>query len=81
MDSLQPVSQAVAAGLGAKRVGTPVSVRIVAHTTDDHGRIEGVLGRLLEMASQWLGAQAKSSDLDHHLFVGGIATDGVDITA
>ncbi len=55
MNLFQSAAETVATALQAKRVGTPVFVRLVAHTTDDHGRIEPLLGTVLEAAKSWLG--------------------------
>jgi predicted dehydrogenase len=56
MTNLLPsANETVQAALKAKRIGTPVFARIFAHTTDDHGRIEPLLGAALEAAQSWLG--------------------------
>jgi len=47
---------AVRSVLRAKRIGTPVSVRIVDHTISDSDRLGPTLGRSLEAACRWLDA-------------------------
>ena len=49
-------SDAVRSVLRAKRIGNPVSVRIVDHTISDADRLGPTLGRHLEAASRWLDA-------------------------
>ena len=70
MNLLESAAQTVMAALQAKRVGTPVFVRLVAHTTDDHGRIEPLLGAALEAAKSWLG-----DEVSHLAALGGVAVD------
>jgi predicted dehydrogenase len=50
-------SKAVLAAVKAKRIGTPVSVRIVDHTSSDPRRVDALLVQALETASRWLGAE------------------------
>jgi predicted dehydrogenase len=57
---LELVRETVAKAIAAGRVGTPVSVRLVAHVTADHGEVDGVLAEALDAASGWLGAAAES---------------------
>jgi len=52
-------SDAVLNVLRAKRIGTPVSVRIVDHTISDSDRLAPTLGRQLEAASRWLDADVR----------------------
>ena len=56
MDFLEVASSAISEGLRAKRVGRPVSVQIISHSTNDTAWIERVLGRALETAAAWLDA-------------------------
>ncbi len=59
MGSLNAVCETVSAALRAKRIGTPVSVRIVDHTVFDAAQVEAVLAGALEAASSWLGADVR----------------------
>jgi predicted dehydrogenase len=52
-------SDAVLSALRAKRIGTPVSVRIVDHAASAPDRLGPALGRHLEAASRWLGADVR----------------------
>ena len=52
-------SDAVLNVLRTKRIGIPVSVRIVDHTTSESDRIEPSLGHSLEAASSWLNADVR----------------------
>src|SRR5437016_4926104 len=54
MEHFQSLSQAVAEVIRQGRIGTPVSLRIVDHTTADHGRIEPILARTIEAACTWV---------------------------
>ncbi len=76
MNLLTSAAETVQAALKAKRVGTPVFVRIVAHTTDDHGRIEPLLGTALEAAKSWLG-----EDVTHLASLGSVASGQITALA
>jgi predicted dehydrogenase len=54
MNLWKSAAEAVQTALKAKRVGTPVFARIVAHTVEDHGRVEPLLGVALEAAAAWM---------------------------
>jgi predicted dehydrogenase len=56
MDPWKAAVDTVQQALKTPRIGTPVFTRIVAHTSEDHGRIEPLLGVALETASSWLGS-------------------------
>ena len=49
-------SEAVLTAVRAKRIGVPVSVRIVDHSASEIDEVEPLLARNLEAASQWLDA-------------------------
>ncbi|MFC1597614.1 hypothetical protein ACFL5Q_06730, partial [Planctomycetota bacterium] len=57
--SIQAASEAVLAALRSKRIGTPVSVRIVDCGTSEVERLEPRLARAMETASRWLGAEVR----------------------
>ena len=52
-------NEAVLAALRAKRIGTPVSVRIVNHGTSEIDAVQSLLARALEAASRWLDADVR----------------------
>ncbi|MBI3468812.1 MAG: Gfo/Idh/MocA family oxidoreductase [Planctomycetes bacterium] len=56
MSELHLASEAVRLALREGRIGTPVSLRLIAHTTPDHGQLLGLVGRCLDLACEWLGA-------------------------
>src|SRR2546423_5993042 len=55
MNLWKSAAETVQTALKAKRIGTPVFARIVAHTVEDHGRIEPVLATALEASAAWMG--------------------------
>jgi len=57
--SISGASDAVLAAVRAKRIGTPVSVRIVDHTASEVDQLEPLLARALEAASRWLDADVR----------------------
>jgi len=76
MNSLTSVAETVQTALKAKRIGTPVFARVVAHTTDDHGRIEPLLGTALEAAGSWLG-----EEVSHVAALGSVASGQITVLA
>ncbi|MFH1269379.1 MAG: Gfo/Idh/MocA family oxidoreductase [Planctomycetota bacterium] len=52
-------NEAVITALRARRIGTPVSVRIVDHGTSEIDAVESRLARALEAASRWLDADVR----------------------
>jgi len=57
--SVSAASEAVLTAVQAKRIGTPVSVRLVDHTTSAPDRLEPSLARDLEAVSRWIGADVR----------------------
>ncbi len=57
--TVSAASHAVQKALAAKRIGTPVSVRLVDHSAADAAQIEPALARDLETAAAWLGAEVR----------------------
>lgn len=57
--STDGASDAVLTAVRAKRIGTPVSVRIVDHTASEVGEIEPLLARALEASTCWLDADVR----------------------
>ena len=57
--SISGASDAVLTAVRAKRIGTPVSVRIVDHTASEVGQLEPLLARALEAASRWLDREVR----------------------
>jgi myo-inositol 2-dehydrogenase / D-chiro-inositol 1-dehydrogenase len=57
MDLFERSQKTVDAALRQDRIGTPVSVRIVAQATVDHGCIEPLLARAIVAAGGWLRAK------------------------
>jgi len=57
--SIQAASQSVLAALRSKRIGTPVSVRIVDCGASEVEQLEPRLAEAMEMASRWLGAEVR----------------------
>src|SRR5207248_11037585 len=55
MNLWKSAAETVQTALKARRIGTPVFARIVAHTVEDHGRVEPLLGTALEAAAAWMG--------------------------
>jgi predicted dehydrogenase len=60
MSHLDLARSAIEQAIGSSRIGTPVSLRLVAHTTADHGRIDDVLAEALGAACDWLGGEPES---------------------
>ena len=58
MNEFDVAGQAIAEALQTGQIGTPVSARVVAALTADHGRIERQLARILEACAGWLGSQS-----------------------
>jgi len=58
MSRFQIASQTVQEALATGRIGTPVAVRVIAHLTSDHGRVERLAARVLESVAGWLGGDA-----------------------
>ena len=56
---INAADEAVLTAIRSKRIGVPVSVRIVDHTAPDADRLAPVLGRSLEIASRWLDADVR----------------------
>jgi len=57
MDLFELSQKTVDSALRQDRIGTPVSVRVIAQATVDHGRIEPLLVRAIVTAGDWLGAK------------------------
>ena len=55
MSNFNVARETIERALRSNRIGTPVSVRLVIHTTADHGEVDGVLDEVLDAACGWLG--------------------------
>jgi myo-inositol 2-dehydrogenase / D-chiro-inositol 1-dehydrogenase len=66
MEDLIAASKTVSAALATGQIGTPLAVRVVSHLSADHGPLERVAARTLEIASAWL-----TSRLDQLTAMGG----------
>ncbi|MFV1967242.1 MAG: Gfo/Idh/MocA family protein [Pirellulaceae bacterium] len=58
MANLQAAIQTIETGLKTKQAGQPVAVRIVAHISADHGRVEPLAAEVLAHATAWLGGES-----------------------
>jgi predicted dehydrogenase len=56
MSTLHAASQAVLQAIHDRRIGSVLSVRLVAHTIADHGQIHDSLAEALDATCQWLDA-------------------------
>lgn len=54
MTLFQAAVSSVDSALRARQIGTPVSARIVAHRSPDHGHQQQLLGEAMAAASRWL---------------------------
>jgi len=70
MADFELVVGAVQKALATGQIGTPVGVRIVEHSSADHGQIESTSARALSAAISWLGGKPT------RLTAGGSVRDG-----
>lgn len=56
-DSLEIADGVIAPALDDGRVGTPVAARLLIHTPADHGQLEPLLARGIEVACRWLRSE------------------------
>lgn len=59
MDSFESLSRSMDEAIRHGRLGTLVSVRLLDHTTSDHGLVERNLARGIQAACDWLGGTAE----------------------
>ena len=56
MTQLGQLHDTVTTALKSGQLGQPVSLRLLVHTTDDHGKVEGLAVGCLAAAQQWLSS-------------------------
>jgi len=59
MSGLEVARETILRALQTDQIGTPVAVRLIAHTTQDQGQIENLASAALDTAASWLGGHPR----------------------
>ena len=60
MVSLSDVVQTTTRGLQTGQIGSPVALRVIAHTVVDHGELQGTAAWLLHQAESWFNSRVQN---------------------